>query len=322
MRSDTQKSKYDLIILGGGPAGLSAAVYAGRDGLDTLVIESAAVGGQMLKTDMIENYPGVPAISGTELAQQMRAQAEGFGAEFASAKVKLVSLDSDPKIIETASGRFTAEAVIIATGATPKKLGFEGESQFVGKGISYCATCDGFFFRGKEVFVVGGGNSAAEEALFLTKFARKVTMLVRRDTLRCEALLAKRLADSPKLEIKYNYEVVKASGDTLLEALEVKNNKTGEHTILRPNEGDGCLGLFIFAGYAPSTELFADKLPLDEKGYIPTNENCATKLCGVYAAGDVRAKALHQVITAASDGAVAAKAAAAYISSREHSFVV
>lgn len=308
---------YDLIILGGGCAGLTAGIYAGRAGLKTLILESRSTGGQAAITAEIGNYPGVPDVSGFDLIESMLKQAKGFGAEFKQSSVNSVLLSGDFKQVNTAQGSFRSYAIILATGATPKKLGFEGEDEFRGRGVGYCATCDGFFFKGKDIFVVGGGNSAAEEALYLTRFAKKVTMLVRKDALRCERTLANRVLAHPKIEVKFSTELVRAFGEHNLKGAELKNNKTGEISTYTVPEEDGTFGIFVFVGYEPETSSIKGQLELNEAGYIITNERMETSLAGVYAAGDVREKALRQLVTATADGAIAAVQAGNYITAEK-----
>lgn len=308
-----EQQVYDLIILGSGCAGLTAGIYAGRAQLRTLILENSTLGGQAATTNDIGNYPGVPDASGPELMQRMLEQARSFGAEFRTCTVQSVQLAGERKQVETSAGTFTAYAVILATGATPRKLGFEGEEEFRGRGVGYCATCDGFFFQDKDIFVIGGGNSAAEEALYLTRFGKKVTVLVRKDAFRCEKAIAQQVLSHPKIEVKFNTELVRAYGDETLKGAELKNNKTGETTTYTVPEGDGMFGIFVFVGYQPASELFAGQVELDGAGYIQTNERLETNLPGVYAAGDVRPKELRQLVTATADGAIAATQAGAYV---------
>lgn len=304
---------YDLIILGSGCAGLTAGIYAGRAQLRTLILENSSLGGQAATTNDIGNYPGVPDASGPELMQRMLEQARSFDAEFQTCTVHSVQLAGERKRVETSAGTFESYALVIATGATPRKLGFEGEEEFRGRGVGYCATCDGFFFQGKDIFVIGGGNSAAEEALYLTRFGRKVTILVRKDAFRCEKTIAQKVLNHPKIEVKFNTELVRAYGGETLKGAELKNNKTGEITTYTVPEEDGMFGIFVFVGYQPASALFQGQVELDENGYIRTNENMETSLPGVYAAGDIRPKELRQLVTATADGAIAAARAGAYI---------
>ncbi len=309
------ETSYDLIIMGGGCAGLTAGIYAGRAGLRTLLLEKGSLGGQAAITDTIENYPGLPNISGPVLMARMLRQAESFGVQYTSCIVGSISLTGERKRVETDAGAFTAPAVILATGAVSRTLGFQGEEEFRGRGVSYCATCDGPFFRNKDVFVVGGGNTAAEEALYLTQFCKRVTILVRKDTFRCEKALEQEVLRHPKIEVKFNTELLRVWGDHRLKGAELRHNRTGHLTRYTASEEDGTFGVFIFIGYRPASEPFRHQVELDESGYIRTDGRMQTNLRGVYAAGDVRAKELRQLVTAAADGAVAAVRAGAYIRS-------
>lgn len=304
---------YDLIILGSGCAGLTAGIYAGRAQLHTLILENSSLGGQAATTNDIGNYPGVPDVSGPALMERMLEQAKSFGTEFRTCTVHAVQLEGDRKRVETDAGIFEAYAVILAVGATPKKLGFEGEDEFRGRGVGYCATCDGFFFQDKDIFVIGGGNSAAEEALYLTRFGKKVTILVRKDTFRCEKTTAQRVLSHPKIEVQFNTELIRAYGDETLKGAELKNNKTGQITTYTVPEADGMFGIFVFVGYQPASGLFKGQVELDEAGYVCTTEQMETNLPGVYAAGDIRPKELRQLVTATADGAIAATRAGTYI---------
>ncbi|MGI6756116.1 MAG: thioredoxin-disulfide reductase [Atopobiaceae bacterium] len=308
---------YDLIILGAGPAGLSAAIYAGRDRLDTLVIEKGQDGGQIAITDEIENYPGseVEGESGPSLIKRMTEQVAKFGAERVSDTIKSVELDGDVKTLHGAKGDYQAKCVILATGAHPRPIGCKNEDKFVGRGISFCATCDANFFEDFEVYVVGGGNSAVEEAMYLTNFARKVTVIHRRDALRADELVQEKAFKTPKLEFMWNSVVEEVDGDDLLNKMVVKNTKTGELTTIEADPEDGLFGLFGFIGNLPNTDELKGAVELDDHGYIKTDEEMQTNVPGVFAAGDVRPKGLRQVVTAAADGAIAAKNAYKYIDS-------
>ena len=297
---------YDLIILGGGCAGLTAGIYAGRAGLRTLILENGIPGGQAATSGHIENYPGVPNTAGPELMERMLMQARSCGAGVQTCQVRSVALRRERKRVETGTGVFEARAVILATGASPRKAGFDGEEEFRGRGVGYCAACDAAFFRGKDIFVIGGGNSAAEEALYLARFGKKVTMLVRKDALRCEKVLEEKVRRHPGIKVQFHTELLRAWGDGVLKGAELKDNRTGEVTKYNVPEQDGTFGIFVFVGYQPASELFRGQVELDEAGYIRTNENMETNLPGVYAAGDVRHKELRQLVTAASDGAIAA----------------
>ena len=305
---------YDVIILGAGPAGLSAALYAGRACLKTLLIEKAMPGGQITLTDEIENYPGqlLEGESGFSLTERMSQQADKFGVERAFDEITAVDLSSDEKVLTGASGEYHAKTVIIATGAHPKPIGCENEAAFTGRGISFCATCDGMFFRGLEVYVVGGGDSAVEEAIYLTRFARKVTIIHRRDQLRAVKSIQEKAFANEKISFLWNTVVEKVDGEMGLNEMTVRNVVTGETTVIRASEEDGMFGLFGFVGYEPNTALFEGKIDM-ERGYIVANEDLHTSVPGVFVAGDVRVKSLRQVITAAADGAIAAMQAAKYI---------
>lgn len=305
---------YDLIILGAGPAGLSAALYAGRACLKTLLIEKAMPGGQITLTNDIENYPGqmLEGESGFSLTERMGQQADRFGVERAYDEITAIDLTGEEKVLTGMSGTYRAKTVILATGAHPKPIGCENEAAFTGRGISFCATCDGMFFRDMDVYVVGGGDSAVEEAIFLTRFARKVTIIHRRDQLRAVKTIQERAFANEKIDFLWNTVVEKVDGDAALSEMTVRNVVTGETTVIRANEADGAFGLFGFVGFAPNTALFEGVVDM-ESGYIVTDEDMHTNIPGVFAAGDLRVKSLRQVITAAADGAIAAMQAAKYI---------
>ena len=306
---------YDVIILGAGPAGLAAGLYAGRSRLSTLIIEKGQDGGQIAITDEIENYPGqmVEGESGPSLISRMTEQAKKFGAERCTDVIKSVELEGEVKKLTGLKGEYQAKCVIIATGAFPKPIGCENEGKFTGKGISFCATCDASFFEDFEVYVVGGGDSAVEEAMYLTKFARKVTIIHRRDELRAAKSIQEKAFANPKIAFMWDSVVVRVDGDDLLSSMTVKNVKTGELTVVEADEEDGLFGLFGFIGYNPNSKLFEGMLEM-ENGYIRTDDNMHTNIPGVFAAGDIRVKSLRQVVTAAADGAIAAMQAEHYIS--------
>ena len=307
---------YDVIILGAGPAGLAAGLYAGRARLDTLVIEKGKDGGQIAITDEIENYPGQMVDekeSGPSLIARMTKQVEKFGAARVSDTITSVELEGDVKVLKSAKNEYRAKVVIVATGAFPKPIGCENEAKFMGKGISFCATCDASFFEDFEVFVVGGGDSAVEEAMYLTKFARKVTIIHRRDELRAAKSIQEKAFKNPKLHFMWDSVVQSVDGDELLSKMVVKNVKTGELTTVEADPDDGLFGLFGFIGYNPNSKLFEGMLDM-EGGYIKTDENMHTNIPGVFAAGDIRVKSLRQVVTAAADGAIAAMQAEHFIS--------
>ena len=308
---------YDIIILGGGPAGLSAGLYAGRSRMKTLLIEKGASGGQIALSADVENYPGqmLEGETGVTLSGRMAEQCQRFGVERTADTIRAVQLTGEVKRLTGGKGEYRARTVIIASGASPRPIGCENEKEFTGKGISYCATCDGAFFRGLDVYVAGGGDSAVEEAIFLTRFARRVTVIHRRDALRAAKSIQERAFANPKISFLWDSVVVRADGSDVLNALTVKNVKTGELTEIQASQEDGMLGLFGFVGYLPNTGLFQDQLPL-ESGYIRTDEDMRTAIPGVFAAGDVRLKSLRQVVTAAADGAIAAVQAERYLAER------
>ncbi len=305
---------YDVIILGGGPAGLTAGLYAGRSRLKTLLIEKNQDGGQIALSADVENYPGqlLEGETGVSLAARMAAQCERFGVERKRDDIQKAELSGEVKRLIGSGGTYEARTVILATGASPRPIGCENEKDLIGRGVSYCATCDGAFFRGLDVYVAGGGDSAVEEALFLTRFARKVTIIHRRDQLRAAKSIQEKAFANPKIGFLWDSVVVKAEGSDVLDALTVRNVKTGELTVIKAAPEDGMLGLFGFVGYLPNTGLFADQLPL-ENGYVSTDADMRTALPGVFAAGDVRVKSLRQVVTAAADGAIAAVQAERYL---------
>ncbi len=296
---------YDAVIIGGGPAGLTAALYLARARYRVLVIEKEQFGGQITITSEVVNYPGVGLASGAELTETMRKQAEDFGAEFLLAEVTSLAPDGDIKTVHTTKGEVQCFGVIVATGAHPRMIGFEGETEFQGHGVAYCATCDGEFFTGKEIFVVGGGFAAAEESVFLTKYAKHVTILVREEDFTCAKAVADEAKEHPKITVLYETEVESVSGDTALRTIRYRSNATGEVTEYHAEDGD-TFGVFVFAGYEPETSLIRDIVKLNEYSYVITDNNCKTNIEGLYAAGDIREKNLRQVVTAVSDGAIAA----------------
>ena len=299
---------YDVIVLGAGPGGLAAGLYAGRSRLSTLIIEKGQDGGQIAITDDIENYPGqiVEGETGPSLIARMTQQVEKVGAERVSDTINAVELDGEIKILKSAKAEYQAKNVIIATGAYARPIGCKGEAEFRGKGVSYCATCDANFFEDLEVFVVGGGDSAVEEAMYLTKFARKVTIIHRRDELRAAKSIQEKAFANPKIEFFWDSVVEELGGDDILQWMKVKNVKTGEVRTVEADEEDGMFGVFGFIGTVPNSKLFEGILDMDERGYIRTDEDMHTSIPNVYAVGDVRIKSLRQVVTAAADGAIAA----------------
>ena len=309
---------YDVVILGAGPAGLAAGLYAGRSCLKTLIIEKGQDGGQIAITDEIENYPGqiVEGESGPSLIARMSEQAKKFGAERVSDVIKSVELEGEVKKLVGAKGEYYGKTVILATGAFPRPIGCKNEGKFVGKGISFCATCDANFFEDFEVFVVGGGDSAVEEAMYLTKFARKVSIIHRRDELRAAKSIQEKAFKNPKMNFIWDTVVDEVDGDELLNKMVLKNVKTGELTTYEADEEDGLFGLFGFIGMIPNSGLFEGIIDMD-RGYIKTDDNMRTNIPGVYAAGDIRVKSLRQVVTAAADGAIAAMQAEKYLAEME-----
>ena len=294
---------YDVIVLGGGPAGLSAGLYAGRSRLSTLVIEKGKDGGQIVEGE-----------SGPSLIARMTQQCEKFGVERASDVINEAHLEGDIKVLKSAKAEYQAKTVIIATGAFARPIGCKGEKEFMGKGVSYCATCDANFFEDFEVYVVGGGDSAVEEAMYLTKFARKVTIIHRRDELRAAKSIQEKAFKNEKLHFMWDTVVEEVGGDGILSEMTVKNVKTGELTKIVADEDDGMFGVFGFIGTLPNSKIYEGTgLEMDERGYIPTDADMHTNIPGVFAAGDIRVKSLRQVVTAAADGAIAATQAEKYI---------
>ena len=306
----------DLIIVGGGPAGLTAYIYAARARLKTLLVEKFSPGGQVLVTDFVENYPGFPeGLSGAELMERFTAQARSLGLEPLNAEAVDLTVEEDLRRVHLADGRvLVAPTVIIATGATPRKLGVPGEEELTGKGVSYCATCDGPFFRDEVIAVVGGGNTAVQEALFLTRFVKKVYLIHRRDRLRATQILQERAFANPKIEFVWDSVVKEILGKEKVEGVRVLNRKSGEEKFLEVG------GVFIFIGIRPQTEWLKEGVvALDDGGFIITDAEMRTSVPGVFAAGDVRAKACRQIVTAAGDGATAAYMAEIYLSERNPS---
>ncbi|PWG60231.1 FAD-dependent oxidoreductase [Bifidobacterium catulorum] len=307
---------YDVVIVGSGPAGLSAGIYAGRATMDTLIVEKDQVGGQVTTTSVVVNYPAVKEIEGTALMNLMKQQAESFGVEIAHDDITSYELDGDVKTLHGAKTDYKARAVIIASGAQPRQLGIPGEQELRGRGVAYCSTCDGELFSGLQVFVVGGGFAAAEEADYLTRYARKVTVLVRGSRFSCPPLTAARALDNPKVEVRYNTEVESLAGDDYLTDATFVNNKTGEKTHYHVEDGDNVFGMFIYVGTEPETAGL-DVLDKDDRGYVTVDSWQRTNVPGVFAAGDVVSKPLRQIVTAAADGATAATGAEEYVTAQK-----
>lgn len=304
---------YDLIILGAGPAGLTAGIYASRASLNVLIIEKGIEGGQIANTVDVENYPGIKNVSGMELGMTMREQAEEFGCEFAMDEVVSVELEGETKKIVGKFGEYESKTVIIAAGASPRPMGAKGEEKFSGRGVSYCATCDAAFYQDLEVYVVGGGNSAVEEALFITRFAKKVHIIHRRDKLRATEAVQQKAFANEKIDFIWDSTIEEVKGEKMVNEIVLKNLKTGEVTNIKPSEP---FGLFVFIGYEPQTEIFKDQIEL-ENGYIKADDDMKTNIEGVFVAGDIRVKNVRQVVTAAADGAIAALSADRYIDEKE-----
>jgi thioredoxin reductase (NADPH) len=309
----TNDSVKDLVIIGAGPAGLSAAIYAQRSLLDCVVLEQEAIGGQVVTTSEVDNYPGVPHADGFGLVEAMSGQAKDLGADICSVSAMGLRYDAQSSLyeVEASDGSIRARTVILAGGATPRHAGFRGEEGFVGHGVSYCATCDGMFYRNKHVYVIGGGNSACEEALFLTKFARQVDVVVRKDHLRAQAAVARELEEHPKVRIRYLTSIVAAEGAQLIEKVILRDNATGAEYAETYEAGD--VGIFVFVGRVPAASIAQDLVETDEQGYVITDDRMATRTPGLFAAGDIRRKPLRQIVTAAADGAIAATSAAAFL---------
>ena len=299
---------YDMLIIGGGPAGYTAALYAARAGMDVIVLEKLSAGGQMALTHQIDNYPGFPdGIDGFELGERMQQQAERFGAKTEYAEVNAMNLSANPKVVETSEGTFLGKTVVLATGANPRPLGIDGESKFANRGVAYCAACDGPFYKGKTVAVVGGGNSAVADALLLSRIAEKVILIHRRDSLRATKVYHKALEEAENVEFRWNSTVTELLGDSKLSGIRIQNVHSGETEELPLD------GLFISIGRQPVTDLVKEQLVLDKNGYVVADESTQTTIPGVYAIGDVRTKALRQVVTAIADGAIAVHGAEEFL---------
>lgn len=309
---------YDVIIIGAGPGGLAAGLYAGRSKLKTLILEKEKNGGQIVITHAVENYPGsVEEATGPSLTARMVNQCKSFGVEIFRDTVVELDVKGKIKTIKGEKGTYQGKTVILATGANPKKIGCPGEKELTGKGVSYCATCDADFFTDLEVYVVGGGDSAIEEALYLTKFARKVNIVHRREGFRANKVSLDKARENSKIEWMLHKVVEEIKGDGILESVVLKDTRTGELTELFADEDDGTMGMFVFVGLVPQTELFKDLIDMDEQGYLLADDEMKSNIPGVFIAGDCRQKMLRQVVTAAADGAIAAVSAEHYI---EHNF--
>lgn len=306
---------YDAIIVGGGPAGLSAAIYMARARFHVLVIEKEKMGGQITITSEAVNYPGIFHTSGEKLTSEMIRQAKAFGAEFLSADVTGLELEGDYKTVHTSRGDFKALGIIYAGGAHPRLAGFTGETEFRGHGVAYCATCDGEFFTGRTIFVIGGGYAAVEEGLFLTKYGKKIIMVIRGDDFSIDSAAVEELKEHPQVTILYHTQVEKVEGDSAVRRVVLKDRKTGEETVYTADDGD-FYGVFVFVGYAPENGLLQGKVDLNPQGYVITDRDQKTNIDGVYAAGDICVKNLRQVVTAVSDGAVAATSLEKYLGSQ------
>ena len=303
---------YDMIIVGGGPGGYTSALYAARAGFNVLVLEKFSAGGQMALTHQIDNYPGFEdGIDGFSLADKMKKQAERFGARSENAEVIKVNLTVNPKEIETAKGTFLSKTVLLAAGANPRELGVDKESELIGRGVAYCASCDGMFYRGKTVVVVGGGNTAAADAILLSRIAKKVIIIHRRDTLKATRIYHEPLMNAENVEFKWDSTVTELLYEDKITGVKIKNVKTGEESII------DCDGVFVSVGRKPATDFLGSQLDLDENGYIIADETTKTSIPGVYAVGDIRTKQLRQVVTAVSDGAMAVHSAEEYLA-EEH----
>lgn len=318
---NSSENIYDAVVIGAGPAGLSAAIYLSRARFSVLVLERENIGGQITITDEVVNYPGVLHTSGKALTETMRKQAENFGAEFLVAEARELDLSGDVKTIKTTRGEIRALGVVVAAGARPRSVGFKGEEEFRGRGVAYCATCDGEFFTGKELLVVGGGFAACEEAIFLTRYAKKITMLVRRNEFSCAQSVAEEVLDNPKISVRFNTELLEVRGNAAPESAILKNNKTGEIEEFRTGDGES-FGVFVFVGYAPASDLLKDKIAIDKDGYAVADAEGKTEIDGLYIAGDLRRKRLRQVVTAVADGATSATALEKYLpDARKHAGV-
>ncbi len=310
VRTAAKRAFYDLIVIGSGPAGLTAALYAAREGIETLVLERGGVGGQAAITERLDNFPGFPeGVSGAEFADRLRAQAERFGVEIVSAQeATSISRDGDYCVVRTADGsEYGCWAILLATGSTYRRLGVPGEEDFIGAGVHFCATCDGPFYKGKEVLVVGGGNSAGEESIFLTRFADKVTIAVRGDRMKASQVVRESVEDDPKIEVLTGVSVAELRGDSRLRSVVLENARTGERREIAP------AGVFVFVGLTPNTGFVQGIVAMDERGFVVTDAGLMTSAPGVFAAGDCRAGSTNQAASAAGEGAAAALSIRRYL---------
>jgi len=307
---------YDLLIIGGGPAGLSAAIFAGRAKMTVLVVDGHQTGGQYSNTADVDDYPGVHHTSGASLIREMHQQAMDLHVEFADVQIDRVDFAGNIKKLFAENVKFEGRSVILATGAAPKRTGFPGEEEYTGRGVSYSSACDGDFYSGLDIFVIGGGTSAAEEALYLTRFGKSVTVIVRKKAFSCAKPIADKVRTHPKIKVHFNTEIVDVTGDALMKTITFRNNKTEKSFTYEAAGEDRTFGIFVFAGYEPATVLFAGQVRLDESGFVLTDDFMRTSIPGVFAAGDLRPKSLRKIITAAADGAVAASSANKYVTDR------
>jgi len=302
------RSPFELIIIGGGPAGLAAGIYAKRAGIDAILIEKELLGGLITTTEIVENYPGFPeGISGIELGKKLEEQAKKYGLDIIFGKAVKLEVNKGLKIVFTEENSYSTKAIIIATGSEPKKLGVPGEEDFIGKGVSYCATCDGPFYKDKNVAVIGGGNGALEEAIFLTKFAKLVTVIHRRETLRADKVLQDKAASNPKIFMKLDTLVDEIKGDEKVRSLKLTDASSNKKSSINVD------GIFIYAGLKPNTDFVKETIKLDDSGHIITDDKLATNIAGIFAAGDVRKKTLRQVVTSVADGAIALNSVKEYL---------
>jgi len=307
---------YDLLIIGGGPAGLSAAIYAGRAKMEVLVIDGRQTGAPYPNTAGIDDYPGVRHTTEASLIREMHQQAMDLHVEFVDVQIDRVDFAGNIKKLFAENVKFEGRSVILATGAAPKRIGFPREEEYTGRGVSYSSACDGDFYSGLDIFVIGGGTSAAEKALYLTRFGKSVTVIVRKKAFSCAKPIADKVRTHPKIKVHFNTEIVDVTGDALMKSITFRNNKTEKSFTYEASGEDSTFGIFVFAGYEPATALFAGQVRLDESGFVLADDLMRTSIPGVFAAGDLRPKSLRKIITAAADGAVAASSANKYVTDR------